>query len=115
MALYEKYYSAAKEQAKALLGSDANTIRRELLFLYFDAKTMLRNEIFNKYKLNEKIYAYAKKQNDALWELICASLAVSDTQQDLETLRIIVDGSFEKLCSAGLAPDAVIERLVQLL
>ena len=115
LALYEKYYSAAKEQAKALLGSDANTIRRELLFLYFDAKTMLRNEIFNKYKLNEKIYAYAKKQNDALWELICASLAVSDTQQDLETLRIIVDGSFEKLCSAGLAPDAVIERLVQLL
>ena len=115
LALYEKYYSDARRHAEALSGGNIKSTCRELLFLYFDAKTMVRNEIFNKYKLNEKIYAYTKHQNDALWELICDSLSDGDTQQGRETLRVIVDGSFEKLCNAGLAPDAVIERLVQLL
>ena len=76
---------------------------------------MIRKDIFNKYKLNKTICSYATEQNDALWEIVTASFDGQTSEADRKTLRIIVDGSFEKLCNARLDPDAVIERLVQLL
>lgn len=115
LALYETYYADAKEQAKMLVISNPASSRFELLHLYFDSKTMIRKDIFNKYKLNKTICSYATEQNDALWEIVTASFDGQTSEADRKTLRIIVDGSFEKLCNARLDPDAVIERLVQLL
>ena len=86
-----------------------------MLDLYYDAKVMTRKDIFNKYKLNEKIYFYATEQNDALWKIICEAFGKETSEEDFKTMRIIVDSFFEKLCDARLNPDAVIERLVQLL
>lgn len=115
LALYEKYYADAKKKAAALLKRNAASIGSDLLFLYFDAKIMTRRVIFNKYKLNAAIQAYTTEQNDALWEIICLFLEQRTSGKDRRTLRVIIDGSFEKLCSIQLNPDAVIERLVELL
>lgn len=111
LALYEKYYTDAKSAVQTLMNSNTASSRTELLYLYFDSKTMTRSDIFNKYKLNNAIYAYTTGQNDDLWTLIASSFKEKNT----EALRIIVDGAFEKLCNAGLNPDEVIKRLVNIL
>lgn len=87
----------------------------KLLTLYFDAKSMTSSDIFNKYKLNEALYAYTTEQNDDLWEIIFSSLDDSTPKQDKISLRIIVNGSFEKLCNEKKAPDGVIDKLVNIL
>lgn len=115
LAIYEKYYAEAREKAEMLIKSNASSAHLDLLHLYFDSKTMIRRDIFNKYKLNASIYSYTTKQNDALWKIITTSFGDRISEQNIKTIRIIVDGSFEKLCNARLNPDAVIDRLVQLL
>lgn len=115
LAIYEKYYSDARKKVQLLLQSNADSLRSDLLHLYFDSKIMIRKDIFNKYKLNGKIYSYTAEQNDALWEMIAVSWGDSTSERDTGTLRIIIDGAFEKLCDSHIDPDAVIERLVQLL
>lgn len=115
LALYEKYYADAKVKAEMLINSNEPSVHLDLLHLYFDSKTMMRRDIFNKYKLNESIYSYTTEQNDALWKIISTSFDDSTSEENIKTIRIIVDGSFERLCNARLEPDAVIERLVQLL
>ena len=114
LAIYQKYYADAIEKAQTLVNSEAPSSRPELLHLYYDSKIMMRGDIFNKYKLNKSIYTYASEQNDILWEIVSASFG-EETNCGTETLRIIIDGSFEKLCNARIDPDAVIERLVKLL
>ena len=112
LALYEKYYGDARSRAAGLSAVRDAPSREELLRLYYDAKVMTRSDIFNKYKLNAAIGAFTARQNDALWELIAASLRADD---DIRTLRIIVDGAFEKLCREGLEPDGVIKRMANIL
>lgn len=60
VALYGKYYSDAVAQAERLIDKNTADSHRELLKLYLDSKAMTCRKIFNKYKLNETIYAYAK-------------------------------------------------------
>lgn len=110
LALYEKYYADALCKAKQKTGKDA---AEALLFLYFDAKMMTRKDIFNKYKLNDAIFTFTAAQNDALWSVIVSSL--SGSAADKQTLRLIVDGTFEKLCAQNLDPESVIKKLVCLL
>lgn len=113
LALYEKYYTNAINRAKELISSNSALSVEELLYLYFDSKTMTRRDIFNKYKLNNTIYAFAASKNDDLWLLMASSFKEEAT--DKQTFRIIVDGAFEKLCNDGINPDNVIKRLVDLL
>lgn len=115
IALYETYYSDAARQARELIRQNTEESYEELLYLYFDAKRMTRNDIFNKYKLNQTIYAHTKKKGDSLWEVIAASFAGELSETDRQAFRIIVDGSFEKLCRDTAAPEEVIERLVKIL
>ena len=112
LALYEKYYGDARSRAADLSAVRDAPSREELLRLYYDAEVMTRSDIFNKYKLNAAIGAFTARQNDALWELIASSLRADD---DIRTLRIIVDGAFEKLCREGLEPDGVIKRMATIL
>ena len=113
LALYERYYADAKKQARKCLESGGEAVCSELLYLYFDSKTMIRHEIFNKYALNETIYSYASGQNDSLWEMLSASFDKGLSVVDRKVLGFVVDGSFEKLCAARQTPDAVIERLAK--
>ena len=115
IALYETYYSDAARQAKELISQNTEGSYEELLYLYFDAKRMTRNDIFNKYKLNQTIYTYTKEKSDCLWEIIAASFGDDLSERDKNALRIIVDGSFEKLCEDSTELQKVIERLVNIL
>ena len=94
---------------------DTEESYKKLLYIYFDSKKMTRNDIFNKYKLNQTIYAYTKEKSDFLWGIIAASFWGELSETDRKALRIIVDGSFEKLCEDCSALEGVIERLVKLL
>lgn len=115
LALYEKYYDNAENTAQMIINGNSPSARHELLRLYFDSKVMTRKDIFNKYKLNDKIYSYASEQNNNLWEIISASFGSKVPAQDMEAIRIIIDGAFEKLCTDNIYSNSVIERLVQLL
>lgn len=114
LALYEKYYGDAARLAGELMGNE-NSAPADLLRLYFDSKTMIRSEIFNKYKLNGSIYSYAAGQNDVLWSMLSPAFSRGKSKAETETFRVIVDSSFEKLADSRLAPDAVIEMLVRLI
>ena len=94
---------------------DTEESYKKLLYIYFDSKRMTHNDIFNKYKLNQTIYAYTKEKSDCLWEIIAASFVGKLSETDKKVLRIIVDGSFEKLCEDCMVLEGVIERLVKLL
>ncbi len=115
LAIYEKYYTDAKQKAQMLIQSNVPSLHSDLLSLYFDSKIMTRRDIFNKYKLNKKLYSYATEQNNALWETIASSFEQDSAKKDMDTMRIIVDGAFEKLCETQQSPNTVIERLVELL
>ncbi len=115
VALYESYYSDATEQAKKFIEKNTKSSYKELLQLYFDSKRMTHSDIFNKYTLNQRIYAYTTEKADSLWEIIAASFYGEQSETDKKVFRVIVDGSFEKLCSDCSVLEAVIERLVDLL
>lgn len=115
IALYETYYSDAAKQAGELISKNTEESYKELLYIYFDSKRMTRNDIFNKYKLNQTIYAYTKEKSDCLWKIIAASFSGELSEMDKKVFRIIVDGSFEKLCKDCSELGGVIERLVKLL
>lgn len=112
VALYESYYAKAAQQAKILIAENTMTAHRKLLCLYYDAKVMTRHEIFNKYKLNKTIYACTVQNAEMLWDIVAASFQEGMQEEDKAVLRIIVDGSMEKLCCDGSNSDKVIERLV---
>lgn len=114
-ALYERYYADIKEQANRLSAESSVAAHLKLLTIYFDAKSMTSCDIFNKYKLNEALYSYTTEQNDNLLEIILSTLNDGILEQDKIPLRIIVNGSFEKLCNEKIAPDGVIDRLVNIL
>ena len=111
-ALYDRYYTDAQARAQALVGTHGHDACPALLALYFDAKHMTRSEIFNKFRLNEALFAYTASKNDALWQTIVPAFA-GVPEEDRAAVRIIIDGAFEKLLLLQLSPDAVIERLVK--
>lgn len=115
IAVYETYYSDAIKQAGELICKNTREAYKKLLYIYFDSKKMTCNDIFNKYKLNQAIDAYTKEKSDGLWEMIAASFWGEVSETDKKVLRIIVDGSFEKLCEDGSVLEEVIERLVEVL
>lgn len=115
LALYQRYYADTLAQAHRLTAENSVLARSKLFYLYFDAKLMTSCEIFNKYKLRETIYSYTAEQNDNLLAIILSSLDDSISEQDKISLRIIINGSFEKLCNEKIPPQGVIEWLVKIL
>ena len=114
-ALYQRYYANITAQVDQLMTESSAFSHLKLLSLYFDAKSMTSCDIFNKYKLNEALCSYTAEQNDNLLEIIFSTLDEGLSEQDKASLRIIVNGSFEKLCNEKIAPDGVIDRLVNIL
>ena len=114
LALYDVYFSEAISRATSIAQSSASSAT-DLLHLYYDAKVMVRSEIFNKYRLNESIHSYVSERNDALWQTVSEALFPDASAEEQNTMRFIVDGVFEKLCNESVAPDSVIERMKKLL
>lgn len=118
VAIYEKYYDDAVEQAKNLIQTNNLSVCSDLLYLYFDSKVMTRNDIFNKYKLNDKLYAYTAGRNNELWETVSSYFGDKNSPENEEALRIIIDGAFDGLCNNHKEPDIVdivIKKLVRLI
>lgn len=111
LALYEKYYDRAEERMRSE-GSSAEFSGAAMLRIYFDAKTMTRAEIFNKYLLNAAVYGYVAERNDRLWRVAASRIS---RPRKVDTVRVIVDGAFEKLCESGNDPEDVIEILAEIL
>ena len=74
---------------------------------------MMQSSIFNKYMLNNSINSFVSGKKDELWKVI--SVAFSASNEELISIRLIIDGTFEKLCINNTNPDIVIERLVKIL
>ncbi|MGM9644167.1 MAG: TetR/AcrR family transcriptional regulator [Eubacteriales bacterium] len=115
LALYQRYYADAKEQASRLAAENSPASHSELLTLYLDAKSMTGCDIFNKYKLNDAIFSYTAEENDSLWAIILSSLPDGISQEEGFSLRVIVNGALEKICNEKITPSGVIDRLVNVL
>lgn len=115
VALYEKYFSDAAAKAEELSRQGTESSRRELMDLYYDSKIMTREGIFNKYKLNQTIRGFVREKSDGLWDIFASSFPRGTSEEEKKALRVIVDGSFEKLCASEISPDIVTERLAKLL
>lgn len=113
-AVYENYYSKMSERVENLQCGKDGDLKENLLLCYFESQRMVRKEIFNKYNLNDIIRAYALKQHEALWAAIKPAFNFSDENENT-VLKIIADGTFEKLSSGNFPPSAVIKKLVTLL
>ncbi|MGM9972407.1 MAG: TetR/AcrR family transcriptional regulator [Anaeroplasmataceae bacterium] len=109
--LYQTYYTDILSEAKKLVIENTKDSQKKLLFLYYDAKIMTCRDVFNKYKLNESLYRYTTEHNNDFWEIISSTM----DDKDKVSLRIIVDGTFEKICNEKIAPNDVIDRLVNIL
>lgn len=73
---------------------------------------MIRDNIFNKYKLNDTIHNYALEQNNKLWNIIKNAFNYEND------IRYIIDGSFEKMINENvdnITINNVIESIVELL
>ena len=114
-AMYQNYYDDIKAQAAGLASESSGKSRFALLYLYYDAKSMTCGDIFNKYKLNEALYSYTAKQNDELLDIIFRSFNGSISDSAGRSLRLIINGAFEKLCNEKISPEGVIDRLVGIL
>lgn len=115
LAMYEKYYQTINNKMQILLGKNENTLLSDILFLYYESKRMTRSEIFNKYKLNDVIRSYTTKQNNDLWDTVATTLHNSLSADEISAMRLIIDGTFEKLCEHQASPEIVIERLVKMI
>lgn len=115
IALFERYYDDIVKEANQLIKENTKLSHTRLLELYFDAKSMTRKDIFNKYKLNDSLYSFTKVQNENFWRIILSSMNQDITRKEELSFQVIVDGSFEKLCNEKIDPSGVIERLVNIL
>ncbi|MGN1104894.1 MAG: TetR/AcrR family transcriptional regulator [Candidatus Coproplasma sp.] len=114
IAIYQRYYGDILTRVSDVVRDKAQLSRRSLLWIYYDAKLMTSSEIFNKYKLNAALESYTKEQNDRLFNAIYPALGCGP-DCDGEALRIIIDGTFEKLCTRRQGAEEVIDYLVKVL
>ena len=113
-AIYETYYAGAAEKARKI-AEQGDEKEYRLLMIYHDAGFMMRREIFNKYRLNDSVYAYAAKLHEALWSEILPCIAPGASQTDAAILKAITEGAFEKADACALPAESVCRKLVTLL
>ena len=87
------------------------SVAKQMLTVYFQSHCMARNEIFNKYSLNESIRLLAQSNH----KKIKFSIEKKLPQSDKDALMIIIDGSLQKLCESEGSGEEVLNRLVTLL
>ena len=110
MSIYEKFYLDTKKKITQILKNKPKNYLFELLSLYLQSFDMIKDEIFNKYKLNDSIQSYALMQHSQLWEMI-EKIFPRDYQK---SSQIIIDGSLEKLSYRLTQKNQVIEKLVKI-
>ena len=98
-AMYEKYYRELTKKITDVIYNNIPSKEEELLLCYFDSAGMVCTEIFNKYSLNRSVGSYALQQHRKIWNLIVPYLCENMSQDETETYKLIVDGSYDKTIS----------------
>ncbi|MGN1093974.1 MAG: TetR/AcrR family transcriptional regulator [Candidatus Neoclostridium sp.] len=104
-AVFEKYFSDAREKAAEIAKNPSGRLNG-LIKLLLDSKIMTRDEVFNKYALNLSVSAFAKRKESELWNCVFALLPPCD-----DAVRVIVEGTLERLSDGLTDCDEVIKRL----
>lgn len=112
-AIYEEYYKDALAKADSISKSDDVDKLYQLLFVYYRSKYMTRKELFNKYALNAAIQSFVEEKQRQIWAIM--ENALIGTQEEKEVVKIILDGTFEKLCFSMVPPKRVIKKLEAML
>lgn len=112
IAIYKTFYddAAAQTDVVARVPIDKN-IAAKALTVYFQSHCMVRNDVFNKYSLNENIRALAIENHNKIRARIENLLPT----ENRTALMVIVDGSLQKLGENRECAEEVIERLVSLI
>lgn len=108
--IYNTYYEDAVKNIVQIKDSLTKEHILQIFTIYYQSHCMNRNEIFNKYALNENIYALAQMNHSCIREFIKNFLP----KDDRTTLMIIIDGTLKYLCEHREEEKKVIERLVEL-
>ncbi len=117
LAVYEKFYAELTAETKERVAAYSATRKdsEALLELYFKSKLIVREEIFNKYNINLAVRTYALKLHDGFGAPIAEILFDGMSAEDAHSYKTIIDGTFEKLISAGENPDKIIKTLAGIL
>lgn len=112
VAIYKTFYEDAIRQIEFIENAPSEKcIAAQMLTVYFQSHCMVRDDIFNKYALNDSIRLLAQGNHNKIKAYIEKNLP----QADKDALMIIIDGSLQKLCETKKYEEKVIERLVTLL
>lgn len=112
VAIYKTFYDKAIDRIGSIEDSLAKReAATQLLTVYFQSHCMIRDDIFNKYALNDSIRALAQEGHDRIKARIREILP----QSDGAALMIIIDGSMRRLVESEENAEKVIERLAMLI
>ena len=109
VAIYRKFYGDAAAKIAALLESKGSLF--EILSVYSQSFLMKKEEIFNKYALNETIRTYTLSCHEKLWEQI-EPLFPEDMRG---AARAIIDGAYEKACASAVPPEKITDCLIKII
>lgn len=93
ISIYKTYYENTKKELNDMIRFSCEDKNYKLLFIYYQSYCMIRKEIFNKYALNSSIQKFALCEHEQIWQII-QNIFLSEERK---IMRIIVDGTFEKM------------------
>lgn len=112
VAIYNSFYKDAINSVGLIAGGHTKQSAAEsILTVYFRSHCMVREEIFNKYSLNESIRLPARHNHEKIRERVEALIGDSDKR----AVMIIIDGAMQKLCESKDCAEKVIKKLAGLI
>lgn len=111
--IYEYYFDKLDKKLIHLL--DLEEIDHlKILKLYYESLVMTRNDIFNKFNLNESCLNYVNERNAHTFSLINPLLDLN-SDEEIEIYKTIIDGTISLAVKNELNELAVIKELKKLL
>ena len=110
VAVYEKIYGETEQKLNVLIASESENRFPAMLQLYYRSYCMVREELFNKFALNDGIKKRAAEKHYEVRKIFQRTLQ----PEERETTLFIIDGVLEKLNGNPLTPQIVakLERLL---
>lgn len=108
--MYEKIYGETEQKLNGLIASESENRFPAMLQLYYRSCCMVREELFNKFALNDGIKKRAAEKHSEVRKIFQRALR----PEERETTLFIIDGVLEKLNGNPLTPQIVgkLERLL---
>lgn len=106
--IYRTYYQDALRRISVAENVRTRDRAMQIITEYYRSHCMVRDEIFNKYALNENIRRLALTDHARIGAYVKSLLPASDA----DALMIVVDGTLRELCGNRREEKKVLERLV---